>query len=417
MCLCAGLRYVQALSGECAQPNSVGTLSKQKIKLVRSSGAQRSQPLSLPPARLDIAAEWIALADKFLATLLPATGAQAGAVRLLMPDGQTLQLLSAQGLPAQVQRAEMNVAADCGVCGKAAHGAPIDAADTGVCEQRCDGSTYFASNCGQVLAAPLLRDGQDTPFGVLTLFYASAAEQPAASSAAIASYAHLLAVALDNAMTHAELQRKAVQTERQSIANEIHDALAQTLYFAKMRSSLLQDAMRTENQLLAYKCARDIDEALESSQKTVRELVTHFRCQMDPQGLQFALQKLASEFGERSNIVLEYVNRIATLALPPEHELQTLLIVREALVNVSTHSGASAARLTVEFDHGRYVFTVEDNGTGCGSTPAEGHYGLTIMRERALRMGGEVQIENLRGAGTRVRLSFAAPAPRMELEE
>lgn len=347
--------------------------------------------------------------------MLPATSAQAGAVRLLMPDGQTLQLLSAQGLPAQVRRAEMNVAADCGVCGKAAHGTEIDAADTGVCEQRCDGSTYFANTCGQVLAAPLLRDGQSAPFGVLTLFYASAAEH--AGSAAISSYARLLAAALDNAMAHAELQRMAVQTERQSIANEIHDALAQTLYFAKMRSSLLQEAMRTENQLLAYKCARDIDVALEGSQKTVRELVTHFRCQMDPQGLQFALQKLVREFGERSDIALEYDNRIDILALPPEHELQTLLIVREALVNVSTHSGASAARLTVEFEHGRYVFTVEDNGTGCGSTPSEGHYGLTIMRERALRMGGEVQIENLRGAGTRVRLSFAVSAPRMELEE
>jgi two-component system, NarL family, nitrate/nitrite sensor histidine kinase NarX len=161
--------------------------------------------------------------------------------------------------------------------------------------------------------------------------------------------------------------------------------------------------------LLAYKCARDIDEALDSGQKTVRELVTHFRCQMDPQGLQFALQKLVDEFCARTDITLQYVNRVADMNLPLEHELQTFLIVREALVNVSTHSGASAAHLTVERNAGHYTFTVADNGAGLGDVTADGHYGLAIMRERAERIGGEVQLESSEGLGTRVRLNFAVP--------
>jgi two-component system nitrate/nitrite sensor histidine kinase NarX len=198
--------------------------------------------------------------------------------------------------------------------------------------------------------------------------------------------------------------------ERQSIANEIHDSLAQTLYFAKIRTSLLLDAMKSDNDLLSFKCAQDIDEALESSQKTVRELVTHFRCQMDPKGLRFALQKLVNDFVARTNIRLAYDNRIDDLELPKEYELQVFLIVRESLVNIATHSGATMAGLTISREGAHYQFAIDDNGAGVGDVaPLEGHYGLEIMRERALRIGGEVKVTGLEGQGTRVQLIFSAP--------
>ena len=171
------------------------------------------------------------------------------------------------------------------------------------------------------------------------------------------------------------------------------------------------DALKTDNDLLAFKCAQDIDEALEGSQKTVRELVTHFRCQMDPRGLQYALQKLVKDFTARTSIALEYINELEEITLPLEYELQIFLIVRESLVNIATHSGASAARLEVTFSEGQYQFTVEDNGGGVGSKiPPEGHYGLAIMRERALRIGGTVEVESMDGLGTRVQLIFTAPS-------
>jgi nitrate/nitrite-specific signal transduction histidine kinase len=66
--------------------------------------------------------------------------------------------------------------------------------------------------------------------------------------------------------------------------------------------------------------------------------------------------------------------------------------------------------LIVCWSDGLYQFTVEDNGGGVGSeAPPEGHYGLAIMRERALRIGGEVEVESLDGMGTRVQLIFTAP--------
>jgi two-component system nitrate/nitrite sensor histidine kinase NarX len=172
---------------------------------------------------------------------------------------------------------------------------------------------------------------------------------------------------------------------------------------------LLFDAIRTHNEDMVQKCAQDVDGALDSGQKTAREIITHFRCQMDPGGLQHALRALAEEFAGQSSIALTYTNRAADIGLPLEHELQVFRIVREALANVAAHSHASQATLTVDSADGRFVFTVEDNGCGCGNPSPEGHYGLMIMRERALRIGGEISVQSTQGCGTRVKLKFPEP--------
>jgi len=85
-------------------------------------------------------------------------------------------------------------------------------------------------------------------------------------------------------------------------------------------------------------------------------------------------------------------------------------IVKEALTNIATHSGATHARLIVDFSSNYYVFTIEDNGSGgCTFTPVEGHYGMMIMRERAQRIGGEIKVESSKGFGTRVQVYFPEP--------
>lgn len=397
------------------------TVSKQKIKLVSGrshsfadkAGAEHARKLrdESAPAQTG-GAELAVLMEKFLAPVLKATGASAGAIRVLTPNHRGLQMAASTGLPADIVASENLVDSGCGVCGKAVGGNGMSAtSDLAVCVRRC-GTGFFNEACKHVVAVPLMQSGPHAaPAGVLTLFFANAKELQADDARIFGAYAELISAALDNEKSHAENLRISLLAERQSIANEIHDSLAQTLYFAKMRSSLLLEAMRTKNEFLAFKCARDIDESLDSGQKSVRELVTHFRCQMDTAGLQHALQKLARDFFERTDIPLEYVNRVAEMSLPLEHELQVFLIVREALVNIGSHSGATTANLTVDRSDGRYEIVVKDNGSGgCSNTPRAGHYGLTIMRERAARIGGEVQVESFEGLGTCVRLRFSIPA-------
>ena len=351
-----------------------------------------------------------ALLEELLATIIKSVGASAGIVRVLSPDGREFKSIASSGLPLEISRDESVAAAGCGVCGQSANNQKIESSDAEYCMSRY-GANFFAQSCQYVQAVPLLCDGKESdPAGVLTLFYAAERDVTEEIKRTLQSYADLVQIALKRVWQSEDSHQLNLLAERQSIANEIHDSLAQTLYFAKIRSSLLLDALKTDNELLAFKCAQDIDEALDNSQKTVRELVTHFRCQMDPRGLHFALQKLVNDFTTRTGISLVYDNQLEKIELPLEFELQIFLIVRESLVNIATHSGATVAGLTVAHSNGQYKFTVEDNGDGVGDgSPIEGHYGLAIMRERAIRIGGAVEVESLQGLGTRVQLSFGAP--------
>jgi two-component system nitrate/nitrite sensor histidine kinase NarX len=93
-----------------------------------------------------------------------------------------------------------------------------------------------------------------------------------------------------------------------------------------------------------------------------------------------------------------------------EYEIQIFHIIREALTNISRHSGATHARLFVDAKFGYLVFTIEDNGIGARAfSPLEGHYGMTIMRERAQRIGGRIKVESAEGLGTQIQLYFPEP--------
>lgn len=355
---------------------------------------------SMPPGSGDL---W-ALAVDLLGSAVRSLDAVGGIVRLVSPDSQTLQIVGAIGLPAEVCEDESVVNIGCGVCGKAACDRSIHTSATAVCARR-PSRNLSGAGCEYVVAAPLEYCGK--LFGVFTLFFATAENVPDDIAQSLRPYAELIGIALESARKNIESQRIQLMAERQAMANEIHDSLAHTLYYARMRMGLLLEAVRTQDEQLALKCAHDLDDALGNGQKAMREIITHFRCQMDPLGLQYALQTLVNEFRDRAGITMMYANRVANLELPLEHELQVFHIVREALANVASHSAATYASLTVERDNGYYVFTIADNGAGYGGTPREGHYGLMIMRERALRIGGEIGIESTEGSGTRVQLKFS----------
>ena len=347
------------------------------------------------------------LLEEFLGIIIKTVGASAGAVRVLSPNGMELEMVGAIGLPPEVCERESVVGLDCGVCGKAVCNMDVSSSDAGTCAQRY-GCRFFGEDCKYVVAVPLKYHSNQ--LGVFTIFFAGIQDVPDDVARIFRSFAELIGIALENTRQNRENRRVSQMAERQMMANEIHDSLAQTLVYTKMRMSLLMEAMRTHNELLAFECARDVDEALGSSQKTVRELIAHFRCQMDPLGLQHALQALVDEFHGRTGIALGYANWVTDLDLPLEHELQVFHIVREALANIAAHSGANRARLTVGRNGGHYVFTIEDNGSGgCNGVPVEGHYGLRIMRERAQRIGGEIEVRSSGRIGTLVRLSFPDP--------
>lgn len=350
------------------------------------------------------------LLEGLIETLLVAVNARAGIIRILPPHGQALQLFSSVGLSAELLEAGSTFDLSCEICGKAAIRHGIYTADLNSCKSGLD-CLYANCQFQSIIVAPLESDtAQANPIGILTLFFNNPQQPGDHTSKTVLSFTRLISAIVEHNKSNRDAKRADLLAQRQAIANEIHDSLAQTLVYTRMRTSLLLESLRTGNELMSAKYAHDIDDTLESSQKTVRELITDFRCAMDPSGLLNALQILTEQFCHRNEITLEYINRVAHLELPLEYEIQVFHIVQEALANIATHSGATHARLIVDFSDNYYIFTIKDNGSGgCTFTPVEGHYGMMIMRERAQRIGGEIKVESSKGFGTHVQLFFPEP--------
>jgi two-component system nitrate/nitrite sensor histidine kinase NarX len=366
------------------------------------------------------------LLGRFLGTMLRLTKATAGAVRVVTSDGKHLRLVAARGLPHEVVERERLVPIDCGQCGNAIadnHSRyEIDLHDCALRTQH----PYFDRDCQAMVVVPLQHGGKLQ--GTYNLFLPERFELPEEVALLFRSISEHLGMALENARLKRENLRITLMTERQMMAAEVHDSLAQTLAYMKMRMALLQDALRDEGKESdagAGKYANDIGQALDEAYSQLRALLTQFRNRMDPMGLQPALVRLAENFLDRTGIALEYQNRVADLRLSVDQEAQVFFIVQEALANVGRHSGATQASLTLEGSGDHYVVTVDDNGRGGQGFFAianrtggftehphlRDHFGLSIMRERAKLIGGRVEVANLPAGGFRVRLTFPAIGP------
>ena len=358
------------------------------------------------------------LLGRFLGTMLRLAHASAGAVRVLTTDGRHLRLVGARGLPAKVVERERVVPIDCGQCGRAVLDNrthyEIDLHD---CAVRT-GHPYFDRDCQAMVVVPLRHGGR--LMGTYNLFLPEQFELPEEVVLLFRSIGEHLGMALENARLKRENLRIALMNERQMMAAEIHDSLAQTLAYMKMRVALLQDALADGESDRAGKYSADVGQALDMAYGQLRELLTQFRNRMDPLGLAHALREMAVGFQDRTGIALEFDNRVSDLRLSVDQEAQVFFIVQEALANVVRHSGATMARLSLEGAGDYYVATVEDDGRGGQGFFAianrtggfeehprlRDHFGLAIMRERARKIGGRIEVANLPDRGFRVRLIF-----------
>ncbi len=350
-----------------------------------------------------------ALLDRFLDPIVRLAGARAGAVRVLSDADERLRIVSDIGLPGSVSGAEESVDRHCGYCGEAADAQRVVwASDLSRCSAQAH-AAWFGHDCHRMLVVPLQHRGR--MLGVYNLFFDGDAEPAPDVAALLKTVGELLGLALHTARLEAENLRATVMHERQAMAAEVHDSIAQTLTYVKMRLPLLQDAVLGHDEERALKYLGDVRDAVGEAHAHLREIVTHYRTRLDPRGLAPALDALAARFPQRTGIELAFANHAPGLHLPANLESDVFHIAQEALANIERHSGAKHAWLTVEPTPSGIELLVEDDGSGPGR-PADdaAHYGIGIMSERALRLGGELSVAPRPGGGTRVRLAFPAAA-------
>lgn len=347
------------------------------------------------------------LLERFLGTMIKLAGADAGAVRVLTADGLYLRLVGALGLPPEVLEQERYIPVECGVCGETAREQTVNnSTNLKICEERTAHS-YFGKQCRRVVAVPLRYQGK--MLGVYNLFMASDTPVPEDVSLLFHSISEHLGMALENARLTRENLRISLTNERQMLANELHDSLAQTMAYMKMRLPLLRDAMENRDETRSNKYLNDLSQALESAYAELREILTQFRNRMDPRGLLPALYDIVGNFYDKTGITIDFINQAPDINLTPEQEVQVFHIVREALNNVSKHSRGNHVSLAIEIRNGRYYISVEDNGIGIRDKVLDEsgrHLGLNIMRERAKHLNGEISVTPGEEGGTKVTLDF-----------
>jgi len=387
-------------------------VAKQQLRIVHDAdrGPRAPAPEGSPPLLLIADAALRAVLERGLAAIVGLTGAAGGAVRLSSDDGTELRLVAAQGLPARWVAEERSVSAGCGVCGLALQDDSLRLASEATSCRRRLGSFLCDGHGGSALALPLHCRGK--AIGVFNLFFGPAPRGDTDLARLLRPMSDMLDIMIENAMLEQERLRASLAAERQLLAGEVHDCLAQELAFMRMRMSLLRGALEAGDTGRALECSADVSGTLGEAHGRLRELITQFRSGADP-GLARALEAMARTFEARTGVALAVDNRVADLELSPEQEVQVYRIVQEALANVVKHAQARKARVAIQRREGRLTVSIDDDGRGLrAASPAEGgHYGLDIMRERAQRIGGELDIVSPPRGGTRVRLTLAAAAP------
>jgi two-component system nitrate/nitrite sensor histidine kinase NarX len=140
----------------------------------------------------------------------------------------------------------------------------------------------------------------------------------------------------------------------------------------------------------------------------VRELLVHFRTRVHQSDLEGAIRGTLEKFEGQTGIKATLNISGTGTPLDTSYEIQALHIVQEALSNVRKHAAASAVTGEVS-RHGDCVISVRDNGRGFNPElqPGDSHVGISIMKERAHRIGGQLEILSTPDAGTEIRLTLS----------
>ena len=201
------------------------------------------------------------------------------------------------------------------------------------------------------------------------------------------------------------------EDERRAIARELHDRVGQSLAALNLNLTIIN------NQLLSL-VDEQINLRMFDSMQLVAEIIALVRDVMsnlrpavlDDYGLEAALHTTLENFKSRYGITIHFEkNQSLIPRMNPSIEMTLLRIAQEALLNVVRHAQADEVILSLQLGKNEIILSIQDNGLGITSwqeVNRPGNHGLTIMRERAEAVGGNLQVSSTAGQGTQIDVSI-----------
>ncbi len=219
-----------------------------------------------------------------------------------------------------------------------------------------------------------------------------------------------IAVAVENARLYEKVQGMAALEERERIAREMHDGLAQVLSYVSAKTQAVKQLLSAGQKDQANVQLTELERVAQDVYADVRETILGLRSTASSErDMVSTLKEYVFRFSQMSRIRTELdISNGMVPSLSTATELQVIRIIQEALTNVRKHSKANHAWVRISNDSAQIEIVIEDDGQGFdishirrGNWP---RFGLQTMKERAESVGGTLDIKSAPGEGAKVIL-------------
>jgi two-component system nitrate/nitrite sensor histidine kinase NarX len=349
-----------------------------------------------------------AVCNGVLVKLRHQLGAPAGLVRLVDTATSMLDIAVNHNIPDSFIAAEARLSAGACLCSEVViHGSSIaqdliQSPPVMMSMQCCKQNGYAA-----MTAIPIR--SKKHVIGVLNLFFRDQRTLTSHEIRLLEAIGQHLGVAIDNLRLVVREKEMAVSEERNLLAQELHDSIAQSLAFLNIQAQMLQDSLRKGQADEADEELARMREGIQESYDDVRELLVHFRIKVDHAKLDDAIRNTLEKFEGQTGIRTAFNMQGEPQTPPATSLIQILHIVQEALSNVRKHAKANS--VTVDLRGGKeLMISVRDDGRGFEPEKvieqSGSCVGIGIMRERAHRIGARLEVTSAPGSGACVTLTL-----------
>ncbi|MBH9740674.1 sensor histidine kinase [Vibrio navarrensis] len=221
----------------------------------------------------------------------------------------------------------------------------------------------------------------------------------------IIAFSELLTQSLSTFYKVQQDQQILILKERNTIARELHDSIAQSLSCLKIKLSILQMDLSnlTKEQTSIIE---EMREEVNVAYSQLRELLTTFRLKLDGLGFLPALENTIMDYNKKIGTQIRFSYELPANTISIHQSIHLIQIIRELLNNVYKHAKASNVTLNLSIKDNNIFLVITDDGCGFSTSQESSRYGLKIIGDRTQSLSGKWNIISSPGQGTQFYLTF-----------
>lgn len=229
----------------------------------------------------------------------------------------------------------------------------------------------------------------------------------------LGAFADQAATAIENTRLYRQARELALLQERDRIARDLHDGIIQTIYAVGLnieycRMALVEEPNEVESRLT--NAVAQLNSAIDEIRRYILDLTHRARADSDLiESVMTLAHQISTARPDAPRVRVDIRPEVAA-AVPADRVASLAQLLREAMSNASRHASARAVDVYARAQDGVLVFGVEDDGRGftLSGASSRGHHGLRNMHERAVALGGQLDVRSAPGEGTTVELRLPA---------